>query len=83
MNSTCGTKMSGNENMRVFFANVYSLQMIEFSYSSFVKNSTRAEMKGLCMGGIKLKKQSNNLKQKRLQCPQSTADQQSLMSVGL
>lgn len=52
MNSTCGTKMSGNENMS-FFANAYCLQMIEFSYSCFVKKHySRAEMKGLCIRGL-------------------------------
>lgn len=52
MNSTCGTKMSGNENMS-FSANAYSLQMIEFSYSCSVKKQySRAEMKALCVRGL-------------------------------
>lgn len=83
MNSTCGTKMSGNENMS-FSANAYSLQMIEFSYSCSVKKTVlKGRNESFVCERIKLKKQCSYLNQKRLQCPQSTADQQSLMSAGL
>lgn len=46
--------MSGNENMRVFFANVYSLQMMDgiFIFKLCKKQHSGAEMKGLCMGGL-------------------------------
>lgn len=38
--------------IRVFSTNVYSLQMTEFSYSSFVKNSTQVEIRAFCVRGL-------------------------------